>query len=586
MIPTAATPAPTRGFNVRLASLRKEAAWTDVMNKAKRLIQTGNVTVLVNRPHHVMAHVQGDHGAYDCEITRTDPNSQIIEQWHCECPWDQYAFDRTRKWKKYEGRPCSHVLAAYWRAKSVPLDITDQDEGYQAPRGQRLRDFSPEEQAAHDQQLQQYNDKILGPMSEDDADAGNLPRSFGPDDVAPMTGPSIPEMRQQIQQMPVGQPQTAPEQPVNPFLTPKQRKRPNLRKPGPDQLSLFDITAPPGGQPVPPTNPVSIPGINPPGWENPGNPTQFPGTFSHVAARAGGGTFLCPEHGEIPGEKVMDDEQGFTCFWCGQGVKSVRTAAADYAPGQDVLIDVQLGLYGSQPTDWYPARIVRHIPDTEGEAWDEDDYEIQWTGEVPEDEYVKRWTKDGLIEVPESWVNPPADRGAPANMSVASFDHFPPIFHLATDTFVYAAGNDVENWYNACKQNRVKPIFQLRKTVHLQARGGKIPMPGAQPIDVTKDGLPKYKLLDLGWDPQSKQRIPSNHPQFPNGAPENQDLSADVRAGRRGEVTDIEPFLKMVHVQVPINDTGPLHPHLFQGWVSYDDIVPLDTLKDPFRARR
>lgn len=47
----------------------------------------------------------------------------------------------------------------------------------------------------------------------------------------------------------------------------------------------------------------------------------------HVGAHPlPGGTFICPEHGEIPSEKVLDDEQGFTCRACGQQVRSQRRA--------------------------------------------------------------------------------------------------------------------------------------------------------------------------------------------------------------------------------------------------------------------
>jgi hypothetical protein len=45
-----------------------------------------------------------------------------MTQWQCECPWDQYAWQRTRQWKKYEGRPCAHVLATWWASKMAPLD--------------------------------------------------------------------------------------------------------------------------------------------------------------------------------------------------------------------------------------------------------------------------------------------------------------------------------------------------------------------------------------------------------------------------------------------------------------------------------
>ena len=96
--------------------------WAKVMEKAKRLINTGNVQVVRNGVNNIVAQVKGDHGDYTVEIGRDDPNSNAITTWKCECPWDQYAWQRTRKWKKYEGRPCSHVLAAYWQSGRLPID--------------------------------------------------------------------------------------------------------------------------------------------------------------------------------------------------------------------------------------------------------------------------------------------------------------------------------------------------------------------------------------------------------------------------------------------------------------------------------
>lgn len=117
--------------------MRKTAAWTDIMAKAKRLMQSGNVQMLRNGWNAIAAHVVGDHGEYNCEISRDDPNSRVITQWTCECPWDQYAFQRTRQWKKFEGRPCAHVLAAYWTSLGTPLDDHDPSEHGALPPGQK-----------------------------------------------------------------------------------------------------------------------------------------------------------------------------------------------------------------------------------------------------------------------------------------------------------------------------------------------------------------------------------------------------------------------------------------------------------------
>ena len=107
------------GFN-------KTAAWRDVMMKAVRLKNNGQVTIGNNTFSEVEAKVIGDHGVYAVNIKRDDPNSRVITQWTCDCPWDIYAFNRTRKWKYLEGRCCSHVLATYWQSLATPLNDYDE----------------------------------------------------------------------------------------------------------------------------------------------------------------------------------------------------------------------------------------------------------------------------------------------------------------------------------------------------------------------------------------------------------------------------------------------------------------------------
>lgn len=89
-----------------IESATKEAHWSDIMAKAKRLIQSGQVTILRNGVNNVAGHVVGDHGEYDTEISRDDPNSRAISLWSCTCPWNDYSWGRSRDFKKYEGRPC------------------------------------------------------------------------------------------------------------------------------------------------------------------------------------------------------------------------------------------------------------------------------------------------------------------------------------------------------------------------------------------------------------------------------------------------------------------------------------------------
>jgi len=102
-------------------SLVKEAAWVDIINKAKRLKDGGQVLLTTNEVHVVEGQVQGDNGLYDVIIYREDPNNNKITNWECSCDWGKYAWQRTRQWKKFEGRPCSHTMAAMWQSWGQPL---------------------------------------------------------------------------------------------------------------------------------------------------------------------------------------------------------------------------------------------------------------------------------------------------------------------------------------------------------------------------------------------------------------------------------------------------------------------------------
>jgi hypothetical protein len=233
-------------------SMTKEAGWPDIMQKAKRLIQSGQVTILRNGWNNIVGHVIGDHGEYNTEIGRDDPESRTITTWQCECPWDQYAWQRTRKWKKYEGRPCAHVMALYWKALATPLD-----------------DYDPNEH---------------GPLNP--GQKGGPPAPPGP-------------------AMPTGMPQGQPEMPKQPEIpgmpSPIETQGPQeLAPPGPsnilptppmDQLAQMQPPIPgatPGGMPANPSV-VSVPGAKMP---TPFNPIQFPGgTYSKISAEE----FVPPE---------------------------------------------------------------------------------------------------------------------------------------------------------------------------------------------------------------------------------------------------------------------------------------------------
>lgn len=237
-----------RGHNIKQATywidgalddddFRKTADWSDIEAKAKRLIQSGQVQMLRNNREQAVAMVQGDHGQYQTEISREDPKSRAITQWQCDCPWDQYAWQRTRQWKKYEGRPCAHVLAVHWMSQNAPLE-EDQDP---AAQGQL---FAP---------------PAANPMTK----------------PSPFTAP-MPQQQGQQMQIPGMFPGQATGTPPMPGTMPPPG--PVIAPPGVIPPNPYDPANMPPPEAVP--NPASVPGLRQP---SPTNPVQFPGgTFSSV----------------------------------------------------------------------------------------------------------------------------------------------------------------------------------------------------------------------------------------------------------------------------------------------------------------
>lgn len=123
-------PVPVQDIQIAISKI---ATWADVAQKAQRLRQQGSVHILRNAPDIIVGRVDGDHGTYTTQIWRDDPNSLAITEWDCECQWSDFSWQRTRQWKKYEGRPCSHVLALFWEALASPVegqpDMTGGDQG-------------------------------------------------------------------------------------------------------------------------------------------------------------------------------------------------------------------------------------------------------------------------------------------------------------------------------------------------------------------------------------------------------------------------------------------------------------------------
>lgn len=249
------------------------ASWDEIMAKAKRLIQSNQVTVLRNGFNNVVGYVIGDHGEYKTEFGRDDPNSRAITTWQCDCPWDQYAWGRTRKWKKYEGRPCAHVLTLYWKSLATPLDddVTDEQKA-QMGTGQKM---GPS-----------------GPPPEGEPLPSIGPQKFAPEGPIPAQQPSLFPGEAPVD-LPQGPTQQAPLAPPGESgilpPAPMEQMQQMLQPPIPGTS--------PAGMPAPP-GAVSVPGARPP---SPFNPIQYPGgTYSteyESMPEDPGATRECPECG-------------------------------------------------------------------------------------------------------------------------------------------------------------------------------------------------------------------------------------------------------------------------------------------------
>jgi hypothetical protein len=206
-------------------SFQKTADWNAIMDKARRLVSDGMVQILRNGYNNIVAQIQGDHGQYQSEIWRDDPNSRAITGSDCECGWGEFQNQpRTRQWKKYQDRPCSHILAAFWQSQAMPLD----------------EDANP-----------------AGPQ--DSGGGGGAPPTMGPEadqGFDPAQRSFDPSMAQGTS-APMGGPQGGPEEPPGPSPADVLPQYPMAQMPQPQPQNLTSnpiFTIGPT-----PTNPVAMP---------------------------------------------------------------------------------------------------------------------------------------------------------------------------------------------------------------------------------------------------------------------------------------------------------------------------------------
>ena len=96
----------------------REAAWSDVRQKAQRIRREGKMDVHDIDDNKIYATVHGDHGDYDVMIVKGGLGGNSITQWTCSCDWGRHAFKRK---VLHVGRLCSHGLAGWLEMQSHEL---------------------------------------------------------------------------------------------------------------------------------------------------------------------------------------------------------------------------------------------------------------------------------------------------------------------------------------------------------------------------------------------------------------------------------------------------------------------------------
>lgn len=98
-------------------ALHFHSSWKDVQSKATRIRNEGHVRVVSATGGYITSEVRGDSNIYQCTIMRA-PGSKAAAMWECGCAWSNYSWARSGRWKKYEGRMCSHALATLYEAQA------------------------------------------------------------------------------------------------------------------------------------------------------------------------------------------------------------------------------------------------------------------------------------------------------------------------------------------------------------------------------------------------------------------------------------------------------------------------------------
>ena len=104
------------------AAFEFTAAWADVRAKASEIRSAGGGRIVsvsgdMASGRVVTGEIRGSSSVYETSIT-SEPGRQSVAMWSCGCPWAAYSWGRSGRWKKYEGRMCSHALALTYETQA------------------------------------------------------------------------------------------------------------------------------------------------------------------------------------------------------------------------------------------------------------------------------------------------------------------------------------------------------------------------------------------------------------------------------------------------------------------------------------
>lgn len=93
------------------------ASWMDVQEKARRIRKENHVKIVAANRMSVVAEVQGDTNVYETQLNYL-PGTKKVADWACGCKWASYSWGRSPRFRRFEGRLCSHALATQYEANA------------------------------------------------------------------------------------------------------------------------------------------------------------------------------------------------------------------------------------------------------------------------------------------------------------------------------------------------------------------------------------------------------------------------------------------------------------------------------------